>query len=101
MHDAFRQARQPIQCRRVVEISHHRDRAGRTQVGAAIRLAGQREHAEAVAHQWQQPHADIAAPEDQQARLAEAASRSTRSMCRKRIRCRFFFRYGSIHDGIV
>ena len=39
------------------------------------RLAGHRKHPEARAHERQQAQADIAATDDQQARLAEAPAR--------------------------
>ena len=62
------QARQGV---RAVEIGHHRHGAGGAQGGAALRLAGEGEHAEAAVQQRQQAHADVAATDDEQAGTVE------------------------------
>jgi hypothetical protein len=73
VHDVARQAAQPRQRRRPVEVGHDGNGPGRAQFGAARRLAGQREHAEAPDDPRQQAHADIAATDDQEARPPEGA----------------------------
>jgi hypothetical protein len=52
-------------------VGHDRDRARRTELCGAGRLARDGEHAKALTHQRQQTHADIAAAHDQEARLVE------------------------------
>src|SRR3569623_1210749 len=71
MHDGMRQPRQAAQCFGPVQIGDDRHRSRNPQLGLARRLATDRKNAVLLAHQRQQPHAHIAAADDQQPRPAD------------------------------
>ena len=75
MHNSVGQSGQTAQAVRLIEIGDDRYNTGGSEFGHPGRLAGDGKNAEALAQQWQQPHADIAATDQQQARQTKLFDR--------------------------
>ncbi len=73
MHEHAGQTGQFFQACRIVQISNDGHRPGIPQLGTTRRLAGDCKNTKTVPQQRQQAHADIAATDDNDARLAECS----------------------------